>query len=107
MSRRWRAIRLRSRSDVPPQTPWSIWFAIAYSKQGCFTGQSTQIRRATSTPTPSLGKNVSGGTSQHLPRAIHEVSTGTFCPAIDPRKPQFARFAANSQDRGDPGLASP
>jgi hypothetical protein len=28
------------------------------------------------TPTPSLGKNVSGGTSRHFPSAIHEASIG-------------------------------
>jgi hypothetical protein len=60
-SRRRRAMRLRSRSDVPPHTPWSMWLAMAYSRQGDFTGQSAQIRRATSTPTPSLGKKRSGG----------------------------------------------
>src|ERR1700735_3747088 len=51
-----------------------MWFSIAYSRQGALTGQSAQMRRAASTPTPALGKNVSGGSSLHLPRAIHTVS---------------------------------
>lgn len=62
-------------SEVPPQTPWSMWLTMAYSRHGSFTGQSAQIRRVTSTPTPSLGKKVSGGMSRHFPRPIHEVST--------------------------------
>src|SRR3954454_19853767 len=32
------------------------------------------MRRATSTPTPSFGKNVDGGISRHFPCAIHTVS---------------------------------
>src|SRR5688572_16275989 len=47
---------------------------IAYSRQGAFTGHSAQICLANSTPTPSLGKNVDGGVSRHLPRAIHSES---------------------------------
>src|SRR3954469_1199936 len=46
----------------------------AYSRQGVFTGQSAQIRRATSTPTPSFGKNVAGGMSRHFPCCIHSVA---------------------------------
>src|SRR5579863_6686117 len=39
------------------------------------------MRRAASTPTPSLGKNVSGGNDRHLPRAIHSrsMSLRPFC----------------------------
>jgi hypothetical protein len=33
--------------------------------------------RAISTPTPSLGKNVAGGRSLHLPAAIQVLSTST------------------------------
>jgi TatA/E family protein of Tat protein translocase len=73
--RRWRAMRRRSRSDEPPQTPCSIRLYRAYSRQGALTGQSAQMRRAISTPTPSLGKKVSGGNSRHLPSAIQFVST--------------------------------
>jgi hypothetical protein len=72
--RRLREMRRRSRSEAPPQTPCSIWFSRAYSKQGDFTGHSAQYRRATSTPTPSLGKNTSGGSSRHRPCTIQEVS---------------------------------
>src|SRR6516165_9773023 len=43
------------------------------------------MRRATSTPTPSLGKNVSGGRSRHLPSAIQVVSTSRP-PSIVPHK---------------------
>src|SRR5213082_1828286 len=73
-NRRRRAMRRRSRSEAPPQTPWSIRFWRAYSRHGALTGQSAQIRRATSTPTPSFGKNVDGGISRHFPCAIHTVS---------------------------------
>jgi hypothetical protein len=40
-------------------------------------GQTAQIRRATLTPTLSLGKNVLGGYSRHLPLFIQDVSADT------------------------------
>src|SRR5437016_10312756 len=46
----------------------------AYSRHGALTGQSAQMRRAISTPTPSLGKKTEGGMSWHLPAVIHSVS---------------------------------
>jgi hypothetical protein len=52
---------------------------MAYSRHGDFTGQSAQMRRAISTPTPSLGKNLSGGSSLHFPRDIHELSIADNC----------------------------
>src|SRR5579875_3334930 len=64
-----------------------MWFSIAYSRQGALTGQSAQIRRASSTPTPSLGKKVSGGKSRHLPSAIHELSITTSIDLV-PRRSQ-------------------
>src|ERR687891_353512 len=51
----------------------------ACSRHCSFTGQVAQIRRAISTPTPSLGKNVLGGSWAQLPRAIHSVS---MCPPV-------------------------
>ena len=42
-------------------------WASANSRHGSLTGQSAQIRRATSTPTPSLGKNSAGGLSLQVP----------------------------------------
>ena len=71
--RRRRRMRRRSRSEAPPHTPWSMWFSSAYSRQGSETGHSAQIRWATSTPIPSLGKKMSGATSLHFPRAIQSV----------------------------------
>src|SRR3954467_4825180 len=67
-------MRRRSRSEAPPQTPWSMRLRRAYSRHGSFTGHSAHMRLATSTPTPSLGKNVSGGISLHFPCCIHSVS---------------------------------
>src|ERR1700722_7533712 len=46
----------------------------AYSKHASATGQSAQIRWASWTPRPSLGKNVEGGTSRHRPSLIHSAS---------------------------------
>ena len=40
--RRLRAIRRRSRSDAPPQTPCSMWLSNAYSRHGPLTGHSAQ-----------------------------------------------------------------
>src|SRR5918993_682519 len=51
----------------------------ACSRHGSLTGQVAQIRRATSTPTPSLGKNVLGDSRAQLPLAIHSVS---MCPPV-------------------------
>src|SRR3954454_7828782 len=73
MRRRFRILR-RSRSEVPPQTPWSIRFVRAYSRHGAVTGHVWQIRRAWSTPTPSLGKNTEGGWLRQLPRFIQALS---------------------------------
>lgn len=73
--RRRRAMRRLSRSDVPPQTPWSMRFNSAYSRHGPLTTQSLQMRRATSTPTPSLGKKIDGSSIRHLPSDIHSVSS--------------------------------
>lgn len=42
-------IRRRSRSLVPPQTPWSIRLSSAYSRHVALTGQSAHTRLATST----------------------------------------------------------
>src|SRR5262249_11113451 len=75
--RRFR-MRRRSRSDVPPHTPWSIRLRRAYSRHGALTGQVVQIRRARSTPTPSLGKNTAGGWLRQLPSAIHPVSVSSY-----------------------------
>src|SRR5436305_11451758 len=69
-------MRRRSRSEVPPHTPWSMPFRRAYSRQGPFTGQSAQIRRATSTPTPSLGKNTDGASWRHRPLSIQDSVMG-------------------------------
>ena len=49
-------------------------------------GSSPQIRLATSTPTPSLGKKVAGGCSRQLPMAIQSVSVS---------------MAANLRSRGE------
>src|SRR3954451_821005 len=46
----------------------------AYSRQGVRSEQVSQMRFATSTPTPSLGKKVAGGSRRQLPRAIHSLS---------------------------------
>src|SRR5207302_7788899 len=64
-------MRRRSRSEVPPHTPWSMPLRRAYSRQGPLTGHSAHTRRATSTPTPSLGKNREGGSVRHLALSIH------------------------------------
>src|SRR5262245_33274578 len=73
MRRRFK-MRRRSRSEQPPHTPWSMRLVRAYSRHDWRTGQSAQMRRATSTPTPSLGKKVDGAISLHRPHAIHSVS---------------------------------
>src|SRR5438046_2018321 len=70
-------MRRRSRSEVPPHTPWSTRFRSAYSRQGACTGQVAQMRRANSTPTPSLGKNVDGGWSRQFPWPIQLVLIGS------------------------------
>src|SRR3954464_668851 len=49
-------------------------FVRAYSRHGAVTGQVWQIRRAWSTPTPSLGKNTEGGWLRQLPRSIQALS---------------------------------
>src|SRR5215472_13178692 len=72
----------------------------AYSRQGSFTGQSWQILRATSTPTPSLGKKVDGGMSVHLPPAIQSVS---MSPSISPLLERVGR--ACGSPRRPPGNA--
>ena len=60
LARRFR-MRRRSRSLQPPHTPCSMRWSRAYSRHCVGTGQSVQILRARSTPTPSLGKNTAGG----------------------------------------------
>src|SRR4051812_2333986 len=72
-------------------------FCKAYSRQGALTGQSAQIRRATSTPTPSFGKNVEGGISRHFPCAIHTVS---ITPPSSYR--ERAQVAEGSQEPASP-----
>ena len=62
--RRRRRIRRRSRSEQPPQTPWSIRWIRAYSRHSSRTQHSTHVRLATSTPTPSEGKNCAGERSR-------------------------------------------
>ena len=42
--RRRLAMRRRSRSEHPPQTPWSMRFSRAYSRHGLCTGQVAQMR---------------------------------------------------------------
>src|SRR5579875_185996 len=81
-------MRRRSRSEAPPHTPCSMWFSSAYSRHGPFTGHSAQYRRATSTPTPSLGKKISGGRSRQRPRTIQEVSISTSISA-SPQEPAW------------------
>ena len=54
--RRRLRMRRRSRSEQPPQTPWSMRFVRAYSRHGSWTGQSAQMRRATSTPDAVTGE---------------------------------------------------
>ena len=70
--------------DAPPlafrgAAPHSVVDAVpsAYSRQGACTGQVAQMRRATSTPTPSLGKNVDGGWSRQFPWPIQLVLIGS------------------------------
>src|SRR5580704_11313086 len=46
----------------------------AYSKHASATGQSAQIRWASWTPRPSLGKNMAGGIARHRPSLIHSAS---------------------------------
>src|SRR5580658_7812014 len=48
----------------------------AYSKHASATGQSAQMRWASWTPSPSLGKNMAGETSRHRPSLIHSASMG-------------------------------
>src|SRR4051812_28385188 len=68
----------------------------AYSRQCAFTGHSAQMRRAISTPTPSLGKKVEGGLSRHTPFAIHS-SLMTLLLRRGPRhKPQRLRSPGGS-----------
>ena len=62
--RRRRRILRRSRSEQPPHTPWSIRWIRAYSRHSSRTQHSTQVRLATSTPTPSEGKNCAGERSR-------------------------------------------
>src|SRR6476660_1249313 len=51
--------------------------ARAYSRHISVLGQVLQIRRARSTPTPSLGKKVAGGWFRQFPSAIHAVSVSS------------------------------
>ena len=46
-------------------------------------GQVLQIRRARSTPTPSLGKKIAGGWFRQVPSAIHAVSVSSYI--VSPR----------------------
>src|SRR2546427_482442 len=46
-----------------------MWLRRAYSRHGSRTGQEAQMRRAASTPTPSLGKKMAGGSFRQLPAA--------------------------------------
>src|SRR5580658_5725368 len=52
----------------------------AYSKHASATGQSAQIRWASWTPRPSLGKNMAGGMSRHRPSLIQSASMGRSLP---------------------------
>src|SRR5439155_80962 len=79
--RRRRAILRRSRSEVRPHTPWSMPLRRAYSRQGPLTGHSAQILRASSTPTPSLGKNTDGASVRHRPLAIHGSDMSLLAPS--------------------------
>jgi hypothetical protein len=75
--RAWR-IRRRSRSERPPHTPWSMLFSSAYSRHCCWAGHVAQIFCARITPTPSLGKKMSGLTSRHFPLSIHAASICSY-----------------------------
>src|SRR5436853_1905063 len=70
----------------------------AYSRQAALTGQSAQMRRAISTPTPSLGKNTEGGSVRHRPLAIH----GSVMRRLPPRVPSPH---LNGQGDGDGSLS--
>src|SRR5437588_3325329 len=95
-SRRRRAIRRRSRSEAPPHTPCSMWLRSAYSRHGSLTGQSAQRRRATSTPTPSLGKNTSGGLVRQFPCVIQ--SSIAYAPS------SYCTFNETGQPDGSPSV---
>ena len=57
-------------------------FDNAYSRQRSCTGQVPQIFFATSTPTPSLGKNTAGGWLLQFPSAIQSMALETYVGAI-------------------------
>ena len=76
-----------------------MWWSRAYSRQGSFTGQLAQIRRAIATPTPSLGKKMLAGWSRHLPCIIQLVSTSTT--SVDrPSQTRLGHQAANGRRPG-------
>src|SRR5215218_10286923 len=59
----------------------------AYSRHSGRTGQLTHRRLATSTPTPSLGKNSEGGLSAQLPCAIQSFAITSLRPVLDAHRP--------------------
>ena len=65
-----------------------------------------QIRFAISTPTPSLGKNSSGGLSAQLPRAIHWLSI-LILSRLRPQEFRRLRKVIRSRNPREIWLADP
>ncbi len=67
------SIRRRWAQRCRPHTPWSDAVIEGVVETLAATGHVAQMRLATSTPTPSLGKKVEGGWSLQLPSFIQGV----------------------------------
>ena len=81
----WRSIRRRWRSERPPHTPVLDPVAEGVLQARLLhPGIPWQIFRAFSTPTPSLGKKMSGDWPTHLPWSIQMLVHGTSIGYMPP-----------------------
>jgi hypothetical protein len=85
--RRWRMIRRRSRSVVPPHTPTFSRLASACSRHATRTSQPKQISLASRTCSSDSGKKMSGSSPRHAPIERHPMSMPTPLDLKRPRVP--------------------